>query len=51
LPLEVWVKFLTDEMSLNNEEGSLRLALDSLIPQNSREGRSTRTQPAAAALP
>jgi hypothetical protein len=26
LPIEVWAKFLTDEMSLNNEEGSLRLA-------------------------
>jgi hypothetical protein len=40
LPMEVWVKFLTDELSLNNEEGSLRLALDSLIARHPREGRS-----------
>jgi hypothetical protein len=33
LPARVWVKFLLDEMSLRNEEGSLRLALESLIPR------------------
>jgi hypothetical protein len=30
LPSEVWVKFLIDELNLDNEEGGLRLALDSL---------------------
>ena len=33
LPAKVWVRFLVDEMSLRNEEGSLRLALKSLIPR------------------
>jgi len=35
LPAKVWVKFLLDEMSLRNEEGSLRLALKSLTPRTS----------------
>jgi hypothetical protein len=38
LPPEVWVRFLASELSLNNEEGSLRLALDSLLLKIPREG-------------
>jgi hypothetical protein len=33
VPPEVWIGFLVNELSLNNEQGSLRLALDSLIPR------------------
>ena len=35
LPAKVWVKFLLDEMSLRNEDGSLRLALKSLLSRTS----------------
>jgi hypothetical protein len=33
VPPEVWVRFLASELSLNNEEGSLKLAIDSLLPE------------------
>jgi hypothetical protein len=39
LPADVWVKFVADEISLNNEQGSLRLALNSLIPRYARARR------------
>jgi hypothetical protein len=31
LPPDVWIRFLASEASLQNEEGSLRLALDSIL--------------------
>jgi hypothetical protein len=36
LPAKVWVKFLKDEMSLKNEQSTLRLALDALMPGTGR---------------
>jgi hypothetical protein len=41
VPPEVWVKFLANEASLNNEEGSLKLALDFLLPKTLRKETST----------
>ncbi|MDR3621130.1 MAG: hypothetical protein P4L85_17390 [Paludisphaera borealis] len=38
LPLAIWAKYLADEMNPNNEEGSLRLALDALTPKVPRKG-------------
>ncbi len=43
LPPELWVRFLANELSLNNEGGSLRLALDSFLPKTPREGRAPTT--------
>ena len=31
LPIVVWVRFLLDVLSLSNEDGSVRLALESLV--------------------
>ncbi len=36
LPLEVWVKFLLDDLSLRNKDSSVRLALESLIARDRR---------------
>ncbi len=43
LPPMVWVRYLIDEMSLHNENGTLRLTLGSLLPQIPREGRKPTT--------
>jgi hypothetical protein len=40
LPMELWVRFLIDEMSLHDEESTLRRALDSLLPKVARSGRA-----------
>jgi hypothetical protein len=37
VPPEVWVKFLANETSLNNEEGSLKTALDFLLQKTLRK--------------
>jgi hypothetical protein len=42
LPLKVWVGFVLSGMNLRNEQGSLRLALESLIPRSMREARDRR---------
>jgi hypothetical protein len=41
---EVWVGFLADELTLDNEQGSLRLALESLLPGTRRALRLPRSR-------
>jgi hypothetical protein len=50
LSLEMWARFLIDEMSLDNEEGSLRLALDSIIPPILRKERQPERFTASPSL-
>ena len=41
----VWLGFLANELSLKNEEGSLRLALESVLAMIPGEGRSFTVGP------
>ena len=43
LPLKVWVRFLLDEISLCNEDGCLRLALESLLSRQLRRREHSPT--------